>query len=44
VLTEPILRPLRALLPPLGGVVDLSPLIAWFALGLLQSGLLALVR
>lgn len=44
VLTEPILRPLRALLPPLGGVVDLSPLIAWFLLRLLQGGVLALLR
>jgi YggT family protein len=44
VITEPILRPLRALLPPLGGVVDLSPLIAWFLLRLLEAGILALLR
>ncbi|HEU4563476.1 MAG TPA: YggT family protein [Gemmatimonadaceae bacterium] len=44
VLTEPILRPLRALLPPLGGVVDLSPLIAWLLLGLIQSAVLSLIR
>lgn len=44
VLTEPILRPLRALLPPLGGVVDLSPLIAWLLLGLVQSAVLSLIR
>jgi YggT family protein len=44
VLTEPILRPIRSVLPPLGGVVDLSPLLAWLALGLLQGFVVSLIR
>jgi YggT family protein len=34
-LTEWILRPLRQLIPPIGGTIDLSPLIAYFLLSLL---------
>ena len=33
---EPILRPIRAVLPPLGGF-DLSPLVALFGIGVLQQ-------
>jgi YggT family protein len=33
---EPILRPIRAVLPPLGGF-DLSPLVALFGIGILQQ-------
>lgn len=36
-LTEWMLRPIRQLIPPIGGMIDLSPLIAWFLLGLLES-------
>lgn len=36
-LTEWMLRPLRQLIPPIGGMIDLSPLIAYFLLGLLES-------
>jgi YggT family protein len=35
-LTEPILRPLRRVIPPLG-MFDLTPLIAWFAIGIVQG-------
>ncbi len=35
-LTEWFLRPLRSVIPAFGGI-DLSPLIAWFALSLLQG-------
>jgi len=42
-LTEPYLRPLRRLIPPLGGTLDITPIIAYFALpllsGLVLSGL-----
>jgi YggT family protein len=34
-ITEPVLAPLRGALPPLGGI-DLSPIIAFFLLGLLE--------
>ena len=33
---EPVLRPIRAVLPPLGGF-DLSPLLAIFGLGLIEQ-------
>ncbi|MGH7721182.1 MAG: YggT family protein [Gemmatimonadaceae bacterium] len=36
VLTEPILRPLRSVIPPLG-MIDLTPLIAWLVLSLLKQ-------
>ena len=36
-LTEWMLRPLRQLIPPIGGMIDLSPLIAYFLLGLLEG-------
>src|SRR5688500_8624255 len=35
-LTEWMLRPLRNLIPPLAGTLDLSPLVAWLLLALLQ--------
>jgi YggT family protein len=39
VLTEPILRPLRRVIPPLARF-DITPLVAWLLLGVLQSLLL----
>jgi len=36
--TEPVLGPLRRALPPLGGL-DLSPIVAFFALQLLSSAI-----
>lgn len=41
--TEPILGLFRKLVPPLGGIVDLSPLLAFLALDLLRSILLRLL-
>lgn len=35
-ITEPILRPLRRLIPPFA-MIDITPIIAWFILGLLQG-------
>jgi YggT family protein len=34
-ISEPILRPLRAIIPPLG-MIDVTPMVAYFALWLLQ--------
>jgi YggT family protein len=34
-LSEPILRPLRSVIPPLG-MIDVTPIVAYFALSLLQ--------
>lgn len=39
---EPVLRPIRAVLPPLGGF-DLSPLIAIFGLGLIEQIIIAIL-
>jgi YggT family protein len=39
-LTEWLLRPLRNLIPPLAGTIDLSPLIAFFVLAILRRILL----
>jgi YggT family protein len=41
VLTEPMLRPLRSIIPPLG-MVDISPIVAYFVLRLVESFLLSL--
>jgi YggT family protein len=38
-LTEPLLRPLRRVIPPFG-MIDVTPLVAWFLLNLLQGLLL----
>ena len=36
-LTEPLLRPLRQFIPPVGGMLDLTPLVAYFILTLLSG-------
>jgi YggT family protein len=36
-LTEWMLRPLRQLIPPIGGTIDITPIIAYFALMLLSG-------
>ena len=40
-LSEPLLRPLRQIIPAVG-MMDLTPIIAWFVLGLLRDTLLYL--
>jgi YggT family protein len=40
---EPVLRPIRAVLPPLGGF-DLSPLIAILALGLIEQIVISILN
>lgn len=42
--TDPYLNFFRKLIPPLGGVLDLSPILAFFALRFLEMLLLGLVR
>lgn len=42
-LTEWFLRPLRRLIPTIG-MIDISPLVAWFLLVLVEGGLLRLLR
>ena len=36
-LSEPYLRIFRSVLPPIGGVLDISPILAFFVLGLLRN-------
>ncbi|NOZ75922.1 MAG: YggT family protein [FCB group bacterium] len=36
-LTDPLIRPFQQLIPPLGMGIDLSPLLAFFALGILRK-------
>ena len=36
-ITEPVLEPLRRLIPPLGGMIDISPMVAMLALFFLSS-------
>lgn len=41
--TEPILRIFRKVIPPIGGILDLSPIFAFLALDLLRSIILRLL-
>lgn len=36
-LTEPVLDPIRRLIPPLGGVMDISMIVAFFIIIILQQ-------
>ena len=38
-ITDPVLEPLRRLLPPVGGVLDLSPMIVLFVLWAIYGAL-----
>jgi len=42
VVSEPVLRPLRQVIPTLGPI-DITPIVAYFLLGLLQSAVLRLI-
>ena len=41
--TDPYLNVFRRIIPPIGGVLDLSPLLAFFALRILEGILLYLL-
>jgi YggT family protein len=41
--TDPYLNLFRRILPPLGGVLDISPILAFFVLKILERVLLSLV-
>ena len=43
VVTEPILRPLRRLIPPVGGSIDITPIVAYFGLWLLSNWVLGML-
>ena len=40
-ITEPVLAPVRRILPPMGGL-DLSPLVVWVIISFLRSVLLSI--
>ena len=42
-LTEPVLEPIRKIIPPLGGMIDISIIVAFFALIILEQVLRSLV-
>ena len=42
-LSEPILAPLRRLIPPIGGSIDISPIVAYFVVRLVGSFVVGLV-
>jgi len=42
-LVEPYLAPFRRFIPPIGGMIDISPIVALFALKYLVWGIIAIV-
>ena len=42
-ITEPVLDPIRKLIPPLGGMIDISIIVAFFGIMILQFLLASLV-
>ncbi len=42
-LCEPYLTPFRKIIPPIGGVLDLSPIVALIALDFIELGLLSAI-
>lgn len=43
-IVEPYLAPFRKIIPPIGGMLDISPIIAFIALGFVIKGLKYLVE
>ena len=43
-LVEPYLKPFRRIIPPIGGMLDISPIVAYFALGFVAQGLITVLR
>ncbi len=41
---EPYLSPFRRLIPPIGGVIDLSPIVAIIALQFVYRGIIAVIE
>lgn len=43
-LVEPYLSPFRRMIPPIGGMLDISPIVAIFALRFVIAGIVAVIR
>ncbi len=41
-LCEPFLAPFRRIIPPIGGMLDISPIVALFVLRMAQAGITAI--
>ncbi|OGX60710.1 MAG: cell division protein [Paenibacillus sp. RIFOXYA1_FULL_44_5] len=42
-LVEPYLSPFRKIIPPIGGIIDISPIVALIALQFVVEGIIALI-
>lgn len=42
-LTEPYLSPFRRIIPPIGGMIDISPIVALIALYFVEWGVIAIL-
>ncbi len=43
-ITDPVLAPLRRVIPPVGGALDISPIVALFALEILRLILVSILH
>ena len=43
-LVEPYLTPFRRIIPPIGGMLDISPIVALFALRFIDDGIIAILE
>lgn len=43
-LVEPYLSPFRRLIPPIGGMIDISPIVALIALNFVVEGIIAVLH
>lgn len=41
--SEPLLKPLRQIIPSIGGAIDITPIIAYFILGFIQGAVLRMM-
>jgi YggT family protein len=41
--TEPVMSPFRRMIPPIGGMLDVSPIVLFFVLGMVENLLSSLV-
>ncbi|WP_188993885.1 YggT family protein [Paenibacillus nasutitermitis] len=43
-IVEPYLAPFRRIIPPIGGMLDISPIVALFALRFVAYGIIAILK
>lgn len=41
--SEPLLKPLRQIIPPIGGAIDITPILVYFILGFIQGAVLRMM-